>query len=80
MARDKIWKKVGPQEHRIREIIFMKLLKDYVASKPGDDTSDEDVDALEEDKEILEEVLKLYKQSKHKTRKRRAAAAPGSEV
>ena len=33
MARDKIRKKVGPQEHRIREIIFMKLMKDYVASK-----------------------------------------------
>ena len=38
------------------------------------------MEAPEEDKEILEEVLKLYKQSKQKTRKRRAAAAPGSEV
>ena len=33
MARDKIRKKVGLQERRIREIIFMKLMKDYVASK-----------------------------------------------
>ena len=38
------------------------------------------MEAPEEDKEILEEVLKLYKQSKQRTRKQRAAAAPGSEV
>ena len=63
-----------------RSSLCSSMLVHNTIRKPGDDTSDEDVEAPEEDKEILEEVLKLYKESKQKPRKRRAATAPGSEV
>ena len=38
------------------------------------------MEAPEEDKEILEEMLKLYKESKNSARRRKKAMAPGSKV